>query len=96
MLLNGKKVYVGRFVPRKEREQELGEKAKKFTNVFIKNFGEELTETELTAMFSEFGSILSIKVKTGIGSRREIGNTVAFFFSRSWPRTTGRAGGSGL
>jgi len=62
MLLNGKKVYVGRFVPRKEREQELGEKAKKFTNVFIKNFGEELSETELTKMFSEFGSILSIKV----------------------------------
>lgn len=62
MLLNGKKVYVGRFVPRKEREQELGEKAKKFTNVFIKNFGDELSEPELTAMFGKFGTILSIKV----------------------------------
>jgi len=28
MLLNDKKVFVGRFVPRKEREKELGEKAK--------------------------------------------------------------------
>ncbi|CAH1984961.1 unnamed protein product [Acanthoscelides obtectus] len=27
MLLNNKKVYVGRFIPRKEREKELGEKA---------------------------------------------------------------------
>merc|ERR1719268_287360 len=42
MLLNEKKVFVGRFVPRKEREKELGEKAKKFTNVYIKNFGEDL------------------------------------------------------
>merc|ERR1712107_908859 len=39
MLLNEKKVFVGRFVPRKERENELGEKAKKFTNVYVKNFG---------------------------------------------------------
>ncbi|KRT79126.1 RNA binding protein, partial [Oryctes borbonicus] len=39
MLLNGRKVYVGRFIPRKEREKELGEKAKLFTNVYIKNFG---------------------------------------------------------
>merc|ERR1712060_998925 len=43
MLLNEKKVFVGRFVPRKEREKELGEKAKKFTNVYIKNFGDDLT-----------------------------------------------------
>ncbi len=63
MLLNGKKVYVGRFVPRKEREQELGERAKKFTNVFIKNFGDELAEPELSAMFAKFGTILSIKVR---------------------------------
>jgi polyadenylate-binding protein len=55
-------VYVGRFIPRKEREQELGEKAKKFTNVFIKNFGEELGEQDLTDMFSKFGKITSIKV----------------------------------
>merc|ERR1711953_33210 len=29
MLLNGKKVFVGRFVPRKDREMELGEKARR-------------------------------------------------------------------
>jgi polyadenylate-binding protein len=55
-------VYVGRFVSRKEREQELGEKAKRFTNVFIKNFGEELSEQQLTDMFSKYGKISSIKV----------------------------------
>merc|ERR1719278_2445553 len=62
MLLNEKKVFVGRFVPRKEREKELGEKAKKFTNVFIKNFGDELTEEKLKEMFSKYGKITSHKV----------------------------------
>ena len=62
MLLNEKKVFVGRFVPRKEREKELGEKAKKFTNVFIKNFGDDLTEEKLKEMFSKYGKITSHKV----------------------------------
>jgi len=62
MLLNEKKVFVGRFVPRKEREKELGEKAKKFTNVYIKNFGDDLTEEKLKEMFSKYGKITSHKV----------------------------------
>jgi len=62
MLLNEKKVFVGRFVPRKEREKELGEKAKKFTNVYIKNFGEELSDDKLKELFSKFGKITSYKV----------------------------------
>jgi hypothetical protein len=40
----------------------LGEKAKRFTNVFIKNFGEELSEQDLTDMFAKYGKISSIKV----------------------------------
>jgi len=62
MLLNNKKVFVGRFVPRKEREIELGEKAKKFTNVYIKNFNENLSEDDLTEMFSKYGKITSLKL----------------------------------
>ena len=62
MLLNEKKVFVGRFVPRKEREKELGEKAKKFTNVYIKNFGDDLTDDKLKEMFNKFGKITSYKV----------------------------------
>jgi polyadenylate-binding protein len=49
-------------VPRKEREKELGEKAKKFTNVYIKNFGEDLGEEKLKEIFSKFGKITSYKV----------------------------------
>merc|ERR1719278_1777145 len=62
MLLNEKKVFVGRFVPRKEREKELGEKAKKFPNVYIKNFGEDLGDEKLKEVFSKFGKITSYKV----------------------------------
>ncbi|KAB0794076.1 hypothetical protein PPYR_13696 [Photinus pyralis] len=64
MLLNGKKVYVGRFIPRKEREKELGEKAKLFTNVYIKNFGEDMNEEQLKGLFDKIGSITSLKIMT--------------------------------
>ncbi|XP_037081802.1 polyadenylate-binding protein 4-like [Pollicipes pollicipes] len=65
MLLNDKKVFVGKFVPRKEREKELGEKAKRFTNVFVKNFGDELDDEKLLELFQPFGTISSHKVAAG-------------------------------
>ena len=90
MLLHEKKVFVGTFVPRKEREKEMGEKVessdllfcfqssdalwlpdlnqkstfqvKKFTNVYVKNFGENLPEEKLEEVFSKFGKITSYKL----------------------------------
>lgn len=64
MLLVEKKVYVGRFIPRKEREKELGEKAKLYTNVYVKNFGDELIDESLYEMFKPFGTITSHRVMT--------------------------------
>ena len=55
---------MGRFVPRKEREIELGEKAKRFTNVYVKNFNEAMTEEDLQKMFEKFGKITSLKVSS--------------------------------
>lgn len=60
MLLAGKKVFVGPFVPRKERHSNSSDK--KFTNVFVKNFGDELDEENFHTMFSEFGEITSSRV----------------------------------
>jgi len=79
MLLNEKKVFVGRFVPRKEREKELGEKAKKFTNVYIKNFGEELGDEKLREVFSKFGKITSYKVvkDKDVSASEESGEIIA-------------------
>ncbi|RWS25949.1 polyadenylate-binding protein 4-like isoform X1 [Leptotrombidium deliense] len=63
MLLNGKKVFVGKFIPRRERDKVLGEKSKKFTNVYVKNFGDEIDDDEkLFNMFTPFGSIVSAKI----------------------------------
>lgn len=62
MLLNGKKVFVGRFIPRKDRERELGEKAKYFTNVYIKNFSDDIDDEKLAELFSKYGKVTSHKV----------------------------------
>ncbi|KAK1172609.1 polyadenylate-binding protein 1-like [Acipenser oxyrinchus oxyrinchus] len=61
MLLNDRKVFVGRFKSRKEREAELGARAKEFTNVYIKNFGEDMDDEKLKEIF---GPALSIRVMT--------------------------------
>lgn len=73
MLLNDKKVFVGRFIPRKEREKELGEKAKLYTNVYVKNFGDELNEETLKEMFEKYGTITSHKVMAKEGKSRGFG-----------------------
>ncbi|KAK5650466.1 hypothetical protein RI129_001495 [Pyrocoelia pectoralis] len=68
MLLNGKKVYVGKFIPRVEREKQLGEKAKMFTNVYVKNFKNDLSDNGLNEMFETFGKITScVVMKTSDG-----------------------------
>ncbi|XP_075051385.1 polyadenylate-binding protein 4 isoform X2 [Mixophyes fleayi] len=64
MLLNDRKVFVGRFKCRREREAELGAKAKEFTNVYIKNFGEDMDDERLKETFSKYGKTLSVKVMT--------------------------------
>lgn len=47
--------FVGRFKSRKEREAELGARAKEFTNVYIKNFGEDMDDEKLREIFGKFG-----------------------------------------
>ncbi|KAK6168153.1 hypothetical protein SNE40_022036 [Patella caerulea] len=64
MLLNGKKVYVGKFIPRRERLAMMGDKAKKYNNVYIKNFGEEYDDDKLKVEMEKFGKVISAKVMT--------------------------------
>uniref|UniRef100_A0A3Q3WYR7 Polyadenylate-binding protein n=1 Tax=Mola mola TaxID=94237 RepID=A0A3Q3WYR7_MOLML len=63
MLLNDRKVFVGRFKSRKEREAELGARAKEFTNVYVKNFGEDMDDEKLRELFNKYGKSL-IRVMT--------------------------------
>ncbi|XP_010192121.1 PREDICTED: polyadenylate-binding protein 1-like [Mesitornis unicolor] len=62
MLLNDRKVFVGHFKSRKEREAEFGARAMEFTNVYIKNFGVDVDDDRLREMFSKYGKTLSVKV----------------------------------
>ncbi|XP_052459730.1 embryonic polyadenylate-binding protein isoform X1 [Carassius gibelio] len=64
MLLNDRKVFVGHFKSRKERMAEMGAKAMEFTNVYIKNFSEDIDREKLKSIFSEFGKTLSVCVMT--------------------------------
>jgi polyadenylate-binding protein len=62
MLLNDKKVYVGRFMTRSQRTEAYGSTNKRFTNVFVKNFGDTIDDQKLREMFERFGEITSAVV----------------------------------
>lgn len=62
MLLNGKKVFVGPFKPKKERSAE--ESKQKFTNIFVKNLDTAFTQEQLAQKFSEFGKTTSAVIMT--------------------------------
>ncbi|KAI1894979.1 hypothetical protein AGOR_G00101220 [Albula goreensis] len=75
MLLNDRKVAGAKAAKRcwrrakgeagqQEREAELGAKAKEFTNVYIKNFGEDMDDDRLKELFDKYGKTLSVKVMT--------------------------------
>ena len=75
MLLADKKVFVGRFVPRNLRGGDIG--TRKFTNIFVKNFGDQLDEEKLNELFSKYGKITSCKVRLFDGQADDI---VRFLF----------------
>jgi polyadenylate-binding protein len=56
--------YVGRFISRKDRIDQIGDHAKKFTNVYVKNFGDALDDDLLKELFDPYGEIVSCKVST--------------------------------
>lgn len=48
---------------RRERLEVLGDKMRKFNNVYVKNFSEEIDDEKLREMFEPYGKIISAKVK---------------------------------
>lgn len=63
MLLNDKKVYVGRHVPKKERQAKIEQYRAKFTNVYVKNLDESVNDKQLSEMFGKYGPITSAIVQ---------------------------------
>ncbi|KAE8694043.1 Polyadenylate-binding protein 8 [Hibiscus syriacus] len=60
MLINDKKVFVGPFLRKQERESSIGNT--KFNNVYVKNLSESTTDEDLKNVFSEYGPITSVVV----------------------------------
>jgi len=74
MMLNDKKVFVGNFMTKRERVEKLGDQAKKFKNVFVKNFADTLDDDKLSEMFSSVGDITSaIVMKNDDGTSKGFG-----------------------
>lgn len=73
MLIEGKQVYVAKFIKRNDR---IGSSAdQKFTNLYVKNLEDDVTEELLSEKFSKFGKISNVVVM-----RNEIGNPRGFGF----------------
>ena len=51
-------------MPTRERLEKLDSQPKNFTNVYIKNFGEDMDEERLRELAEKFGHVLSLKVVT--------------------------------
>jgi len=56
--------FVGRFMTRRERVDKMGDRARKFTNVYVKNFGDALDDVKLKEMFERCGTVSSCKVSS--------------------------------
>ncbi|KAI8876498.1 polyadenylate binding protein [Backusella circina FSU 941] len=75
MLLNDKKVFVGRHIAKKERQAKIEMYRAKFTNIYVKNVDEKVEDKELSEMFGKYGTITSAVVQ-----RDEEGKSKGFGF----------------
>ncbi|KAM3926866.1 polyadenylate-binding protein 1-like [Leptodactylus fuscus] len=76
LLLDDCKISVGPFKSRSKREGEFSSRAtKEFTNIYIKNFGEDVDDRQLKELFVHYGRMVSVKVMTD-----EVGKSKGFGF----------------
>jgi polyadenylate-binding protein len=71
MLLNDKLVYVGTFIPKKDRRP--ANPSEVFTNVYVKNLDDSCDEEKLREIFSKFGAVDSCVVMRDNGKSRCFG-----------------------
>lgn len=83
MMLNNSQVYVGPFKSKGDRVDEMGKLQKEFTNLFIKNLDEKLSEDDLEKHFSKFGKITSRKIEKDDSEKSKGFGFVAFEDSES-------------
>lgn len=72
-LLNDKQVFVGPFIPKKERDRAT-EGKRKFTNLYIKHIREDVSDDQLKELFGKFGAISSVYLqRDSDGKSRKFG-----------------------
>lgn len=59
MLLNEKKVFVGHHIPKKDRMSKFEEMKANFTNIYVKNIEQDVTDDEFRELFEKYGQITS-------------------------------------
>ena len=62
MLLNEKKVFVGHHIAKRDRQSKYEELKANFTNVYVKNIDEQVTDEEFTELFEKYGDIISASI----------------------------------
>lgn len=75
MLLNEKKVFVGHHIAKRDRQSKLDELKANFTNVYVKNIDEDVTDEEFSQLFEKYGDIVSATI-----TRDENGKSRGFGF----------------
>ncbi|XP_067045780.1 polyadenylate-binding protein 1-like [Acropora muricata] len=61
--------FATKWMSRREKLEKLGNQPKKFTNVYIKNFGEDMDDDRLKELAEKFGHVLNLKVVIGESGR---------------------------
>lgn len=64
--------FVGTFISRKDRMKDMGHNTR-FTNLYVKNFGEEITDDDLSELFAKFGKIVSAVVMKDRNNGKSMG-----------------------
>ncbi|ETN42053.1 uncharacterized protein HMPREF1541_03992 [Cyphellophora europaea CBS 101466] len=75
MLLNDKKVFVGHHIPKRDRMSKFEEMKANFTNVYIKNIDESVSDDDFTKLFEQYGDVISATI-----TRDETGKSRGFGF----------------
>eukprot|EP00038_Savillea_parva_P005881 m.160438 g.160438 ORF g.160438 m.160438 type:complete len:657 (+) comp11948_c0_seq1:652-2622(+) len=65
MEIMDQKVYVGPFKTKGERVDDISKNQANFTNLFVKNLPEDMSEEKFEEMFAEYGKITSRKIMFG-------------------------------
>ena len=63
MMLADKVVFVGKYVPKRERQAKIDEVKSKFTNLYVKNLPLETTEEDFKELFAKYGTVTSAVIQ---------------------------------